>query len=288
MSRMGARPALRIPIAVAVAAALFLSPAARATDLWLTLPEPPPMPAAATTGMAPVNDIRMYYAIYGAGPPVLMIHGGLADADIWASQVADLMKDHQVIVADSRGQGRSTAGTQPFGFDLMASDYLALLDYLKLTKVDLVGWSDGAIIGLDIAMNHPERLGRLFAQGANVTVDGVRLSVLYNPVFATFFQRAEADYRRLSPTPDGFAALVKRMGRMWESEPDWSDDMLRKITVPTAIVLGDHDEAIKRPHTDHIAAVIPGAREIILKDVGHFAMLQDPAGYTQAIRAFLK
>jgi pimeloyl-ACP methyl ester carboxylesterase len=75
---------------------------------------------------------------------------------------------------------------------------------------------------------------------------------------------------------------------MWESQPNWSDDMLKKITVPTAIVLGDHDEAIKRDHTDHMAAVIPGSREIILKDASHFAMLQDPAGYTQAVRGFLQ
>ena len=78
-----------------------------------------------------------------------------------------------MIVADSRGHGRSTRKDQPYGYDLMASDYLALLDYLKVDKTALVGWSDGGIIGLDIALNHPERLTRLYAQAANVTVDGL-------------------------------------------------------------------------------------------------------------------
>jgi pimeloyl-ACP methyl ester carboxylesterase len=73
---------------------------------------------------------------------------------------------------------------------------------------------------------------------------------------------------------------------MWASQPNWSDAELAKITVPTAIVLGDHDEAIKRDHTEHMAAVIPGAKLIILKDVSHFAMLQDPAGYDKAVRDF--
>src|SRR5438552_9322573 len=155
--------------------ALFLSSAlAIAAERWLTLPEPPPMPPATQSGKAPVNGIEMYYAVYGSGDPILLVHGGLGHADIWANQVADLMKDHKVIVADSRGHGRSTRNADPYGYDLMASDYLALLDYLKVDKVDLVGWSDGGIIGIDIAMNHPERLRRLFAQAANVTVDGVK------------------------------------------------------------------------------------------------------------------
>ena len=269
--------------------ALFLSSAlAVAADRWLTLPEPLPMPAATESGKAPVNGIEMYYAVYGSGDPILLIHGGLGHADIWANQVADLMKDHKVIIADSRGHGRSTRNADPYGYDLMASDYLALLDYLKVDKVDLVGWSDGGIIGIDIAMNHPERLRRLFAQAANVTVDGVKPTVLDDPTFGAYIKRAGEDYKRLSPTPDQYDAFVKQISHMWDSQPNWSDDMLKKITVPTAIVLGDHDEAIKRDHTDHMAQVIPGSKEIILKDASHFAMLQDPAGYTQAVREFFK
>ncbi len=80
-----------------------------------------------------------------------------------------------MIVADSRGHGRSTRSEQPFGYDLMTSDYVALLDYLKLDKVTLVGWSDGGIIGIDMAMKNPEKLTRVIAQAANVTTDGVKV-----------------------------------------------------------------------------------------------------------------
>jgi len=272
----------------ALAGLFFFIATATAAERWLTLPEPPAMPQATESGKAPVNGIEMYYATYGSGEPILLVHGGLGHADIWVNQVADLMKDHKVIVADSRGHGRSTRNADPYGYDLMASDYLALLDYLKVDKVDLVGWSDGGIIGIDIAMNHPERLRRLFAQAANVTVDGVKPTVMDDPTFSAYIKRAGEDYKRLSPTPDQYDAFVNQISHMWESQPNWSDDMLKKITVPTAIVLGDHDEAIKRGHTDHMAATIPGAKEIILKDVSHFAMLQDPAGYTQAVRDFFK
>ena len=278
-----------IALAAALLAPLFtiLASPTQAEDRWMTVPHPPAMPAAATTGKAPVNGIEMYYATYGAGDPILLIHGGLGNADIWSNQVADLMKDHLVIVADSRGHGRSTRTAEPFGYDLMSSDYLALLDYLKVDKVDLVGWSDGGIIGIDIAMSHPERLKHLFAQAANITTDGVDPGVGTNAVFGSYIDWMGQVYRQISPTPDQYDAFVTQISNMWATQPNWTDEQVGKITVPTAIVLGDHDEAITRAHTDHMAKVIPGAELIILKDASHFAMLQAPDEYTAAIRAFI-
>jgi pimeloyl-ACP methyl ester carboxylesterase len=260
---------------------------AAAADRWMEIPEPPAMPAAAESGYAPVNGIEMYYAVYGSGEPVLLIHGGLGHADIWANQVIDLMKDHKVIVADSRGHGRSTRTEEPYGYDLMASDYVALLDYLRVDKTALVGWSDGGIIGLDIAMKHPERLTKLFAHAANSVVEGLTPTVGTDPVFGRYIEKMGGEYKRLSKTPDQYDAFVEQIGKMWASEPAWTDEQLAAITVPTAIVLGDHDEAITREHTEYLAKTIPGAKLVILPEVSHFAMLQDPAGYTRAIRDFI-
>jgi pimeloyl-ACP methyl ester carboxylesterase len=261
----------------------------RAADRWAELPTPPAMPTAVASGKAPVNGIQMYYAVYGKakGTPVLLIHGGLGSSDIWTNQVSNLSKDHTVIVADSRGHGRSSRTQEPYGYDLMASDYLALLDYLKVPKVALVGWSDGGIIGLDIAMNHPERLTRLFAQAANTKTEGVKSDVMDNKTFAAYIDRSGAIYKKLSPTPDQYDAFVEQISQMWSSQPNWSDAQLKTITTPTAIVLGDHDEAVDLGHTQYIARTVPGAKLIILKGVSHFAMLQDPAGYNAAVRAFI-
>jgi pimeloyl-ACP methyl ester carboxylesterase len=258
-----------------------------AQERWETLPEPAAMPAATESGYAKVNGIEMYYATYGAGDPVLLIHGGLGHADIWASQVAELMKTHKVIVADSRGHGRTTRDAQPFGYDLMSSDYLALLDHLKIDKVALVGWSDGGIIGLDIAMSHPERLTKLFAHAANVTVEGVAPGVETNKTFAAYIERSGKDYAKLSKTPDQYEAFVGDIVKMWMSQPAWTKEQLSKITTPTAIVVGDHDEAIKRDHTDYMASAIPGAQLVILPNVSHFAMLQAPDEYTKAVTDFI-
>ncbi|MER9524219.1 alpha/beta hydrolase [Mesorhizobium sp. M0292] len=258
-----------------------------AEERWQTLPEPAAMPKPDQSGYAPVNGIQMYYAVFGAGDPILLIHGGLGHGDIWASQVATMSKTHKVIIADSRGHGRSTRTEQAYGYDLMASDYLALLDYLKIDKTALVGWSDGGIIAIDIALHHPERLTRLFAQAANVTTDGVDPGVLTNKTFAAYIDRSGRDYKKLSKTPDQYDAFVAQISHMWESEPAWTKEQLGKITTPTAIVAGDHDEAIKREHTEYMASVIPGAKLIILPNASHFAMLQAPDEYSQAALDFI-
>jgi pimeloyl-ACP methyl ester carboxylesterase len=269
-----------------VAAGLLIAITAHAAKIWQTLPQPPPMPQPRESGMAPINGIRMYYAVYGEGPPVLLIHGGLGHADIWGFQVPALAKDHKVIVADSRGHGRSTRSQQPFSYALMADDYLALLDFLKIDKVALVGWSDGGIIGLDIAIRHPERLSRLFAFAANYTPEGTN-DVANSPTFNAYLVRARRDYAALSPTPGEYDAFVKQISKMWVIEPRYSKQQLRAITVPTMIFDGDHDEAIKPEHTREIAKLIPGASLVIMKDASHFAMWQKPEEFNAAVRKFL-
>jgi pimeloyl-ACP methyl ester carboxylesterase len=253
-------------------------------ERWAELPPFPPVPVAKTSGMAPVNDIKMYYAEYGAGDPILFIHGGLGSADVWGKQIEDFSKDHLVIVADSRGHGRSTRSEQPFGYDLMTSDYVALLDYLKIDKVTLVGWSDGGIIGIDMAMKYPQKLTRVIAQAANVTTDGVKPDVMSNKTFSDYINVAGESYKKISPTPSEYDAFVNQISAMWASQPAWTAADLSKITVPVTVAIGDHDEAVKRDHTEMMAKAIPGAKLVILKDASHFAMLQDPEGYDAMIR----
>lgn len=256
----------------------------QAAERWAELPAFPSMPAPKTSGMADVNDIKMYYAEYGEGDPILFIHGGLGNANVWGHQVAEFARDHRVIVADSRGHGRSTRGGQPFGYDLMTSDYVALLDYLKIDKVTLVGWSDGGIIGIDMAMKHPEKLTRVIAQAANVTTDGVKPDVLENKTFSHYIDVAGDQYRKLSPTPTEYRAFFKQISKMWDTQPAWTAADLAKISLPVTLAIGDHDEAVKLDHTEMMAREIPGAKLVILKNASHFAMLQDPEGYDGMIR----
>jgi pimeloyl-ACP methyl ester carboxylesterase len=260
---------------------------AAADEVWQRLPAPHAMPKPVRSGFAPVNGIQVYYAVYGEGPPLILLHGGLANANYWGNQVPVFARTHRVVVMDSRGHGRSTRDAQPYGYDLMAADVLGLMDFLGIKRAALVGWSDGGIIGLDIALHHPERLTRLFAFGANTDPSGVREDLDKSATFNRFIAEAGKAYQRLSKTPDDYDGFVKAIGTMWETQPNWTADQLRGITVPTAIADGEHDEAIKRAHTEAMARLIPGAKLIILPGVSHFAMLQNPRLFNAAVLGFI-
>jgi pimeloyl-ACP methyl ester carboxylesterase len=188
---------------------------------------------------------------------------------------------------DSRGHGRSSRNQEPYGYDMMASDVVALLDHLKIKKAAIVGWSDGAIIGLDIAMKHPERVSRLFAFAANSDPSGVA-DIASSDVFNAYIARAGGEYKRLSPTPNEYKSIGAEITKMWESQPKWTGSDLAAIKVPTWIVDGDHDEAIKRENTEFMAANIPDAGLLIQPEVSHFSFLQDPEQFTDDVLHFLE
>ena len=261
--------------------------AAMAAERWEELPPTPAPVPGLKSGYAELNGIRLFYAETGRGSPVVVLHGGLANSDYLGNQVHALAARHRVIVVDSRGHGRSTRDAQPFGYDLMTDDVVALLDKLKIQKADIVGWSDGAIIGLDMAMRHPDRVGRIFAFGANTQTSGLKDGFDKNPVFAAYMARARQEYARLSPTRDQYDAFQEQIGKMWENQPNWTDAQLRTITSPVLVVDGDRDEGIKREHTEYIARTIPGARLLILPNLSHFAFLQDPVLFNMALLDFL-
>ena len=246
----------------------FPSPVSTERIARMTIPASP-------AAFAEVNGIEMYYRIIGKGPPILLIPGGLSDQHVWDAQLPILARHHTVIVADSRGQGRSTRTDDPITYGLMADDYVALLDFLHIGKVDLVGWSDGGIIGLDIAMRYPERLKSLFAQAANVTPDG-------NSGYAE--ARAEG-----KPIPElrHYESIDKEIHALWANEPNYTDEDLSNIRVRTAIVIGDRDTAITREHTEFIASQIPGAELIILPDAGHGVPVENPRLYAHTVLRFI-
>jgi pimeloyl-ACP methyl ester carboxylesterase len=188
---------------------------------------------------------------------------------------------------DSRGHGRSTRNDRPYGYDLMASDVVALMDYLKIQKAAIVGWSDGAILGLDIAIHHPERLTKLFAFAANSDPSGVA-DISKSDVFNAYIARAEKEYEHLSATPTQYKAFLDQIGKMWATQPNFTEAQLRGITTPTWIVDADHDEAIKRENTEYMAKMIPNSGLLLQPEVSHFSFLQDPQQFTNDVLHFLQ
>jgi pimeloyl-ACP methyl ester carboxylesterase len=270
----------------ALALLLLAEGLAAQTPMWEKLPPTPELPKADRSGVEAINGVSIWYAVFGKGSPVIFVHGGMGNSNYWGLQVQAVARGHQVIVLDSRGHGRSGRNGQPITYHLMATDVLALMDALKIQTAALVGWSDGGNIGLDIAINHPERLTGLFAFGANSDPSGVK-DPSKSPAFQAYLQRTKEEYQKLAPVPADFDATMEQLGKMWDSEPHFTDDQLRSIKVPTWIVDGDRDEVIKRENTDHMAALIPNAGELILPQGSHFAVLQDPAQFNEAVLRFL-
>ena len=250
----------------------------------LTLPPTPSLPAADRSGTVAINGTRLFFALFGAGEPVLFLHGGFGHSNVWGAQVTALAASHRVIVTDTRGHGRSPVTPGAFGFSTFAKDVEGLLDHLEVPSASVVGWSDGAITGLRLAMSAPQRVTRLFAFGANATPDGLIPGGSRSAIFAAYVARCRADYASLSPTPERWPDLQAGLRAMWRTEPNFSAASLAAIRVPVTIAAAPFDEIIRADHPARIARAIPDARLVSLKNVSHFAMLQDPAGFNAALR----
>jgi pimeloyl-ACP methyl ester carboxylesterase len=271
---------------------LSLALAAQAAEPWQRLPPTPRLPPHAVVRHATVHGARLWYAEWGAdrpGTPVLLLHGGYANSNYFGQLVPLLVANgYHVLAVDSPGHGRSTRAPEPITYHRMAADFLGLLDRLGIRKVSLVGWSDGGVTGLDLAIHHPERLERLFAFGANADVSGLKDGVDKDPVFGAYLARVRDEYGRLSPTPAAWPAFDAAMNAMWSTLPAYSSAELRAIRVPTTIADGEFDEGLRPEHERYLADTIPGARLVILPRLSHFAMLQDPAAFGAAVLAFLR
>jgi pimeloyl-ACP methyl ester carboxylesterase len=188
---------------------------------------------------------------------------------------------------DSRGQGRSTMSSTGISYDLMASDVIALLDYLGIQKTHLVGWSDGAIIGLNIAMKYSNRLNSLFAFAANYIPSGAK-DISISPVFTAYLQRSQTEYESMNPLND-YPSLFNNMTLMWSTTPNWTQQDFGKIdqNLPVWIVDADHEEAIYREQPDTMTTWIPQSGELIIPRTSHFSFIQIPDSFTTYVTTFL-
>lgn len=219
---------------------------------------------------------------------MILLHGALDHSGHWGYQVPALLAaGRRVVLIDSRGRGRSTLGTQPLTYELLASEVLAVMDALALKRAAIAGWSDGAIIGLVLAMRSPARVTRVFAFGGNMDPSGNKPDSPPDPLVTRVFRRAVEDYARLSETPGEFERMSAAVGRMMKTQPNYGVLDLARIRTPVAIVAGQNDEFIEREHTEYLARTIPGATLTILPGVTHFAPLQRPAEFNTALLAFL-
>lgn len=246
-----------------------------------------PLPATEERGYVEQDGARIWYSAYGEGPPVILLHGGLGHSGNWGYQVPALVQSgYRAVLIDSRGHGRSTRDGRPYSYELMASDVLAVMDVLRLTKTTLVGWSDGACTALILGAKSPSRVSGVFFFACNMDPSGVK-PFEPSPALDRCFARHTQDYAELSATPESFKGLVEDVCVMQRTQPNYSAEELAKIRVPVAIVQSEYDEFIRREHAAYLARSIPNAELVLLNGVSHFAPLQRPEQFNTAMLAFL-
>jgi pimeloyl-ACP methyl ester carboxylesterase len=240
---------------------------------------------------ADINGVSIYYKVYGEGNgnPILLLHGGLSNGDHFSAIIPELVEaGHEVITMDSRGHGHSTFDDAQISYEQMARDVLGLMDHLEIDKADIVGWSDGGIIGLEIALTDPERLNKVVAYGANYDPTGVRLDIGTNDYFNAYIERASEEYQQNSPAPEKWDAFLANIGNMWATQPNYTDEQLTTITTPFLILDGAQEEAIDLNQTKLMALLIPDAELIIMPDTGHFALFEQPEEFAQIVINYLR
>ena len=229
-----------------------------------------------------VNDVFIYYETYGAGPPVLVLHGGLGSIEGMSRQSRALAKSHLVIAADSRGHGRSTDLNVQLSYALMSDDMSKLLDHLQIDRVDVVGWSDGAIIGLDLAMRHPECIRKLVAISANYDVDGL----VETPSLDLNIPPAPFQYKLLARDPAHWPVFYRKVVRMWQTQPHYTLKELGHIRASTS---SWRVNSISLSASTQINSQKPfqGMQEVIIQGATHAVPTEKPEIVNRQILRFL-
>jgi pimeloyl-ACP methyl ester carboxylesterase len=207
-----------------------------------------------TTGYAPVNGLKMYYEVHGSGAPVVLLHGSfMTITNSWAGMIPRLSRSRQVIAVEMQGHGRTADIEREFSYETLADDVAALLDHLKIRQADVLGYSMGGGVAMQVAIRHPGKVRKVVSLSAVFRHDGwVKEAVDAFPrVDPAMFKGSpiEAEYRRLSPTPDRFDAFVRRVIQMDIKPYDFGAGNLEATKAPFLFIHGDADGV----RLDHIA-----------------------------------
>ena len=199
-----------------------------------------------TTGYAPVNGLKMYYEVHGSGEPVVLLHGSfMTITNNWTRWIGELFKTRKVIAVEMQGHGRTADIKRDFSPENLADDVAALLDYLKIPSADIIGYSMGGGVAMQCAIRHPDKVRKVVSISAVFRHDGWVKEGLdaFSQITPEMFQGSplETEYKKLSPTPDEFPNLVKRVMAMDLKPYDFGADKLKATKAPMFFIHGDAD-----------------------------------------------
>lgn len=255
-----------------------------------------------TTGYAPVNGLKMYYEVHGSGEPVVLLHGAfMTITNNWTGWIGELSKTRKVIAVEMQGHGRTADIERDLSSENLADDVAALLDHLKIPKADLIGYSMGGGVAMQCAIRHPDKVRKVVVISSAFRRDGMVKAALdvIPKLTPDAFKGSpiEAEYKKLSPTPDDFQNFVKRIVATASKGHDISADKLKATKAPMFFIHGDAD-GIRLEHVAEMFRLKGGgthgdlgprsaSRLAILPNATHVTLMQRMAIIVPMVNDFL-
>jgi pimeloyl-ACP methyl ester carboxylesterase len=255
-----------------------------------------------TTGYAPVNGLKMYYEVHGSGEPVVLLHGGfMTITNNWTGWIDELAKTRKVIAIEMQGHGRTADIKRDFSYENLADDVAALLDHLKIPRADLIGYSMGGAVAMQCAIRHPDKVRKVVVISSVFRRDGMvkeaRDAIPKLTADAFKGSPIEAEYKKLSPTPDDFPNFVKRMVATASKGHDLGADKLKATKAPMFFIHGDAD-GIRLEHVAEMFRLKGGevhgdmkprsaSRLAILPNTTHVTLMQRASVIVPMVNDFL-
>ncbi|MGN6486764.1 MAG: alpha/beta fold hydrolase [Devosia sp.] len=245
-----------------------------------------------TSGYAPINGLEMYYEVHGEGDPLVLLHGAyMSIPSNWDGLMPTLAQDHKVIAVELQNHGRTSDRDTPITYEGMADDVAALLDYLKIEKAAVFGYSMGAGVAIRVAMQHPDKVTRIVAASGSISYDALPegFADMVRTITPELFENTPfaAEYKRLSKTPENFPILVEKLKQLDLTPFSWSEAEFAKIDVPSLLIFGDADvvkvEHIAKMHqllgglTDGDTNGLPKTQLLVLPGTSHINVFFNPA-----------
>jgi pimeloyl-ACP methyl ester carboxylesterase len=265
---------------------------------------PDPTISTGDSGYAPVNGLEMYYEVHGSGSgrPLVLLHGNLSTIGVdFGGIIPSLAKSRQVIGVEQQAHGHTADIDRPLSIQNWTDDTVALLRHLGIGQADLFGYSSGSGVAMEIAMRHPELVGKLVLASASYRLDGLHPGLLDNiselrpeHLAGTPF---EQDYARVAPNPGDWPKLIEKITQMDADLPQWTADQVRAIAAPTMLIIGDSD-IVQPEHTVEIFRLfgggvagdlvgLPRARLAVLPGTTHVTLVQRTDWLSSMVGEFL-
>jgi pimeloyl-ACP methyl ester carboxylesterase len=237
------------------------------------------------------GGLRTYYEVSGEGEPLLLLHGGFCAVETFDGLTPLLAERYRVYLPERRGHGRTPDPGGPITFGNMAEDTIAFVDAIGLPSAHVVGWSDGAVVALSVALQRPDLVRTLVLIGTAVNLDGLaaeardQLASGLTPEILPPFLRDL--YANVSPDgPDHFDVVFEKLTATWKVEPSFELDELAKLTIPTLVLVAEHD-MVTVEHAAEVQRAIPDAQLEVVPDAGHGFPMETPELASRPVLAFL-